>query len=213
MKKVLLTFSSVLFLAATVHAQKWSAGYRTGMELDNTRFNNNPIDNENLLWNNQLFLNRKIIGNLEAEVTATYNYKESNYIITDLWDGPELIKVRNRVSTLTMGLYLRYNLYQKNNWRFFAQAGMGSYKSWNCYDGETLQTINSTPAPFSGKESPRMVLAHTLEGGLGTSYSIGKRFYLNSILNVGYKTDGSSRLSEPTTDFATSLFVGVGFRF
>lgn len=213
MKKILLTITVLLSFAPILQAQKWSAGYRSGIEIANVRFTNDPISHENLLWNNQLFFNRKIVGRLEAEVTAAYNYKRSNYITSGLLDGPELIYTRNRTSTLTVGLYLRYFFYQKNNWRFFAQAGMGSYKSWNCYEGETLQTINGTPSPFSGKESSPLVLAHTLEAGIGGSYNISKRFYLNTLLTVGYKTDGPSRLSANSTDYASSLYVGVGFRF
>ncbi len=213
MKKVTLSLVLILSVSSVLQAQKWSAGYRTGIELDNARLSDNPISHENLLWNNQLFVNRKIVGNLEGEVTATYNYKRSNHIMTSIWDGPELINRRNKTSTLNLGVYLRYYLYQNKNWRFFTQAGIGSYKSWNSYEGEVLQTINGTPDPFSGNESSRIILAHTLEAGVGASCNISKRLYLNSILNSGYKTDGSSRLSTHSTDFALSLYVGVGFRF
>jgi hypothetical protein len=213
MKKITLTVLLLLSLATILQAQKWSAGYRSGMALANARLNNDAVAHENLLWNNQLFLNRKIAGRLEVEITATYNYKKSSHITTGLFDGPDLIYTRNRTSTLTAGIYLRYFVYQNNNWRLFAQAGVGSYKSWNCYEGEALQTINSTPSPFSGKETSPLVWAHTLEAGIGGSYNISKRFYLHSLLNVGYKTDGPVRMSANATDYTSALYAGAGFRF
>lgn len=214
MKKLLRLLAIILLLTDSATAQKWSAGFRTGLEQLEPRLSDKPFGNDNMLWNNQVFLNRKITRRLEGEINITHN-RTSNTDSSRFFDGPSLVVENERINKITLGLNLRYYVLYGSRWSAFAQAGASVCKSWRNYDGVSYSDLNSTPTFFSGKGSTEIDF-NTVSAGIGINYNLNKHFYLNSLFNVLYRPNGTyTYMSGPYTEtnFSLALYAGIGFRF
>ncbi len=212
MKKVLLLSTAILCITAISYAQKWSAGYRTGLQQLDLRLSNKPFGKDNMLWHNQVFLDRKLTKRLEAELTLGYSYKNNGSTSSSFFDGPALINTTSQTSTLTAGLYLRYYICQHTRLQVFGQAGITSYKSWTNYQGLSYDMLDSAPNYFSGTQNSGIIIAHTVAAGIGFNYKLNHHFYLNSLFNLDYNTQGPQRLTD-NSSFSPSVYAGIGFRF
>jgi hypothetical protein len=212
MKKALLLLTTILSIVTISHAQKWSAGYRTGFRQLESPPTNDPYGKDKIAWTNQVFLNRKITKRLETELTLDYTYKNHGTSSFSYFDGPALVVMDQQTTMLTAGLYLRYYIYQYSRVRIFGQAGFTSHKSWTNYQALSYDYPNSSPAYYSGTLNSGLVIAHTVAIGAGVSYDLSYRFYLNSLFNVNYYTGGAMRMSG-SDPLARAAYVGLGFRF
>ncbi len=212
MKKTLILLTISLSISTASHAQKWSAGYRTGFQ----QLQNNPsygsYKNGRTVWSNQVFLDRKISKRFESELTLGYSYKNHGSSTHQYFDGPALVTLDQQTTTLTMGVYLRYYMCQHSRLRVFGQAGFTSYKSWTNYQGQSYDYPISLPQYFSGRQNSGLVIANTVAAGVGVNYEFRPRFYLNSVFNLNYYTSGSIRMADDHR-FAGDAHVGIGLRF
>jgi hypothetical protein len=207
MKKIIIATTALLILTTALHAQKWSAGYRTGVEKKFPQYKRNS-DQKLWFWNNQVFLNRKITNRLETEVTLTHNSTCSTDSMT-YFDGPVLSVLKGKTHELSLGLNLRYYIYSNSRWQAFAQLGTSANKSWFSYDGLSYDEPNSVPKPYSGKSNSPITVFNTISAGAGANYNLSRRLYCTAQLNGIYNTQASLSYN----DFSWVMYAGIGFRF
>jgi outer membrane protein W len=206
-------FIIILFVSALPsRAQsKWSAGYRTGLELVNYQLNKEDFEQENYIWHNQLFLTKRMGDKFALEATLFHTRK--NYFATYPSGLTEIDSVVNDVTQTKLGLSIagKYYFLTKSKWSLYGQSGFTFTRSSDQYANAAYKQRVLQQEYKETKNS--VTLFDRAFGGLGLDYSLGKRVYLNTCLNVCYKIDGITSPGNPSySNWAANALIGAGFR-
>jgi hypothetical protein len=217
MKKTISLMAMLLLSAAATNAQKWSAGYRTGISQDNFQFNDQFAQGHNLIWNNQVFVNRQLTNRLELELTIGYSQLKHGKSFTDIPESQVTIIQTWETKFLTAAVNIKYYFWQKKNWEAFGSAGLGSTKRWTHYKQDYTGTPilpQNIPGRGEGNDDSQWPHAPFLSIGTGLNYNLNTHLYLSGLLQLTYKSDGTVFASTVNTNnLSPALFIGAGYRF
>ena len=215
--KTKLTILSLLFSfllpSKSSYAQKWSAGYRTGIGMRNLNLTYEyDFKSYNLDWNNQVFLNKRMGKRFELEVSLNYNRRV--YSDTFSYDrNGSFVTVASKtiINNLNPALTGRYFILQRQRLTLFAQLGISFLDPKVNYS--SVESTPGSPDKYNSYNWNSFALFRWLIPGLGANYNINRQLYLNASLNIPYQGDVSQPGEQHHNEWGANLYAGVGFRF
>ncbi len=218
MKKTNFILTTVLLsLTTAATAQKWTAGLRTGASQDNFQFNDQFAQGGNLMWSNQVFVDRRLGKHLELEASATYSQLNASNSFPDFVEPSVTVYQSWQTKNLSLAINIKYYLLQKRNWEVFGLAGLGTSKKWSHYQQNFSGTI---PAHFvysntEGEEHNPWPILSSFNAGAGLNYKLTQHLQLSGLFQLSYKAGADTYFSSTVNqnNFAPALLAGIGYRF
>jgi hypothetical protein len=199
-------------ITALSHAQpKWSAGYRTGLELVNFQITTQDFARENTIWHNQLFLTRRL-GNKFALEAALFNTNKK-YFNTGHSNLTDVDSIVNSVKQTKLGLNVaaKYHFFIRPKWSLYGQLGFTFVRTSDQYSN-TAYKQREVQRSYNETENNVILFDRTF-GGLGLDFNLSKRLFLTSTLNVYYKIDGITYPGNAYYNkWAANFLVGAGLK-
>jgi hypothetical protein len=214
MNIIKITLAIIFLLCSFSFAQaqsKWSAGYRTGLELVNFQMTTEDFTSENYIWHNQLFLARQL-GNKFA-MEATLSHTSKNYFGTSTSSLPEVDSFVNDVTQTKLALSIagKYPILAKLKWSLYGQLGFTFVRTSNQYSNSSYK--QGVANGHKNETENFITLFDRTFGGLGLDYNLSKRLYLTSTLNVYYKIDGITYPGNAYyNNWTANFLVGAGLK-
>jgi hypothetical protein len=173
--------------------------------------NKEDFETENHIWHNHLFLARRLGNKFVLEVALFHTNK--NYFGTGTPDLPEVDSFVNDIKQTKLGLNIagKYPFFTKPKWTLYGQLGFTFTRFSDKYSNSSYKQ-GVTQGHYNETEN-YITLFDRAFGGLGLDYSLGKRLYLTSNLNVYYKIDGVTYPGNAYyNNWAANVLIGAGLR-
>lgn len=189
MKHTLLSII-IIFGPLLTHAQSnWSFGARSGVELIKSPLFY-PVATKPL-FDNQLFLTKRIVGNLEVEVNCSYS-SQLNYSYGGVvYDSYEYYSQHTTINYLQVGIAARYFIIKT---RTIAPYIIISANSVTTFTNTSFFSLEQyTRLPNEGNEtSVHTNYLHLYAFGVGANKEITRHWNINTQCVVNYDYPGST---------------------
>lgn len=192
---------------------KWTAGYRTGLEIINLNINpHSDFKSNNLIWTNELFVDHKLGKRFEIEAGIRYGRK--TYIDTGtVYDAPEfMVAERQQVNQITLLVNIKYHFIITQKYSLYCQAGTSAMRRI-----ATLLTRYYNPneviKEYYSSTYSNTEWFNTFSTGAGINYNLYPRLQLNATLTADYNTYGRYYMATSSyNDWSAHLLIGIGYK-
>jgi len=225
MKKLLFICAVAATLLPSTDAQsqtKWSAGYRSGIQVIEYNLNHNDFNSKNVAWVNEAFVARRLGRIFEVEaglrLAAKSSKGTSGYLSSDY-----VTQYEQTITHLTGSLVARAYFLRRGNFECYAQIGTSVLKSYYSIDGTRTPVLTGNPeTQFSDKSNDKLELFSAISPGVGFNYNLNRQFFVSLNLTASYKTDASDLNSSiywatyaygMNNDWSSQALLGIGVRF